>query len=104
MTKGAIANSIGAFTKKWHFQAGIPTGIQLETSGLMNCRKIGKKSYIKTVHHGPYHKVGQTYKKMYAWAKERDEVLGDESIECYLNDPRETKKSMLETMVLIPVS
>ncbi|XOF34977.1 MAG: GyrI-like domain-containing protein [Candidatus Electrothrix sp. YB6] len=104
MTKEGTGKFLRLLTGKRHVQVGIPIGIHLESSGLMNTRKIGRRLYIRTMHHGPYHTVGQTYKNIYAWAKKQGETPGNQSIECYLNDPQETEKSRLETMVLIPVS
>lgn len=103
MKKGAFANFIGVFTKKWHFQAGIPTSKKIEGADNLVERQIRNKKYVKTIHCGPYQKVGVTYKKMYTWAKSQNLSLENESIEFYMNDPRDTKKESLETMVLIPV-
>jgi effector-binding domain-containing protein len=104
MTRERTGKFLRLLTEKRHVQVGIPISTHLESSGLMNSRRIGRRLYIKTMHHGPYHTVGQTYKNMYAWAKEQGETPGNQSIECYLNDPQETEKSRLETMVLIPIS
>lgn len=41
---------------------------------------------------------------MYAWSKEQNLSLQGESLEFYLNDPRETDKKDLETQVLIPIA
>ncbi len=103
MSKGLIANVIGMFTKKWHFQVGIPISRDISSSSPLKCSFIQNTKYIKTIHHGAYHKVGQTYKKMYVWAVEQQLSLGNESIEFYLNNPKEVKKELLETMVLIPI-
>ncbi len=103
MKQGALANFIRMFTKKWHFQVGMPISSKIENKNNLVCRKIEHKKYVKTIHYGPYQKVGVTYKKMYAWAREQKLSFESESIEFYLNDPRNTKKESLETMVLIPV-
>ena len=103
MAKGPITLFIEVFTRKWHFRAGIPTPKKIENSGNLKSAQIPNRRYIKTIHHGPYHKVGSTYKRMYAWAKKQGLSLGKESMEFYLNDPRETDRKSLETMVLIPL-
>ena len=103
MSKGLLTTFIEVFTKKWHFQAGIPVSEEITVSHPLKSGFIKKSQYVKTIHHGAYHKVGKTYKILYSWAVEQQLCLGQESIEFYLNDPREVKKEALETMVLIPV-
>jgi effector-binding domain-containing protein len=103
MKKGAVANFIRVFTKQWHFRAGMPTSKTVAGANNMICRKIKNKKYAKTIHYGPYEKVGNTYKKMCAWAKSQNLSFENESLEFYLNDPRDTEKESLETMVLIPL-
>ena len=103
MKKGTFANFISMFTKQWHFQAGMPISKKIEGKDSMVERQIQNKKYIKTIHYGPYQKVGSTYKKMYDWAMTQNLSFENESIELYLNDPKDTKKESLKTMVLIPV-
>ena len=103
MKIGAFANFIRIFTKQWHFRVDMPTSTKIEGVNNQIYRKIQNKKYIKTIHYGPYQKVGETYKKMYAWAKSQNLSFENESLEFYLNDPKETSKESLETMVLIPV-
>jgi effector-binding domain-containing protein len=104
MKRGALADFIRVLTKQWHFQVGIPTATMTEGADNLICRRIQNKKFVKAFHYGPYRKIGVTYKKMYAWARDRDLSFESESIEFYLNDPRETKKESLKTMVLIPVA
>ncbi len=104
INKGFLTNLIEVFTKKWHFQSGIPVSKKIKATSPMKSTFLGNAQYVKTIHHGPYHKVGDTYKKMYTWAIGQNLELVDESIEFYLNDPREVKKEELETMVLIPIT
>lgn len=104
MKRGAFANFIRMFTKQWHFQAGMPTSTKIGGANNLVGRKIQTKKYVKTIHYGPYQKVGATYQKMYVWAKGKKLSFENESIEFYLNDPRDTEKNSLETMVLIPIA
>lgn len=103
MKKGIFVNFIRMFTKRWHFQVGMPTTTKIEGVNNLIDRQIQNKKYVKTFHYGPYQKVGSTYKKMYDWAKAQNMSFENESIEFYLNDPRDTKKESLKTMVLIPL-
>ncbi len=104
MKKGVFVNFIGMFTKPWHFQAGMHVSSKIEGADNLVCRTIKKQKYVKTIHYGPYQKVGATYKKMYIWAKAQKLSLENESMEFYLNDPKNTEKNSLETMVLIPIA
>jgi len=104
MKLSAFANFIRIFTKKWHFKVGMPVSSKIEGVNNMIDRRIQNKKYIKTTHYGPYQKVGETYKKMYTWSKTQNLSFENESLEFYLNDPRETSKESLETMVLIPLA
>ena len=104
MKRGVLANLIRMFTKKWHFQAGMPVSSKIEGAENLVCRAIQKQKYVKTIHYGPYQKVGATYKKMCAWAGTQKLSLEGESLEFYLNDPRDTPEKSLETMVLIPIA
>ena len=103
MSKGFFGNLIAAFRKKWHFQVGMQVSKPLEDSGELKASTIAPKKYLKTMHHGHYQKVGQTYRRMYDYAKEMRIDLEGESIEIYLNSPQEVKEPELETIVLIPI-
>ncbi len=103
MSKNAFANFIEIFTKKWHFQVGIPVGKELTDQLPMKYTFIKQSKYIKKIHLGSYQNLGKTYKKIYIWAKEKNYKFGNESIEFYLNDPNEVEKESLETMILVPI-
>lgn len=59
--------------------------------------------FLETKHMGPYQKVGDTYKKLYAYASENNLILGPKSYEYYENDPSITPQEKLETRVLVPL-
>ncbi len=103
MSKSAFANFIEIFTKKWHFQAGIPVSQETADKFPLKYTFLKKTQYIKAIHIGAYQNVGKTYKTMYSLAIEKKLLLDNESIEFYLNDPRKVEKKLLETMVLIPI-
>ncbi len=67
MGKSKFAMFLEIFTKKWHFFAGMPTSSEVEDQGECKTSSIGMRKYVKTVHMGPYQKVGATYKKMQEW-------------------------------------
>lgn len=82
----------------------MPTSTKIEGANNLANHKIQNKKYVKTIHYGPYQKVGVTYKNMYAWAKAQKLSFENEFIEFYLNDPKNTEKQSIETMVLIPIA
>ena len=104
ISKGGITNFFEMFTKKWHFQVGVPTSKKLDGKGNLNSLTIGNRKYVMTFHYGPYQKVGQTYKRIFSWIKEKNLTPENESIEIYLNDPQKTKKKDLKTTILIPLT
>ncbi len=103
LSKGIIANLLGMFFTKWHFFTGLQTPKKLDKNGTIRASKIENRRYVKATHYGPYHQVSHTYRQIVDWANEHNLVLDNESIEFYLNDPREVGKDKTETMVLIPV-
>ena len=100
-SKSMLANIFDAFTKKWHFMVGVPSSTQLAGEEELKPKYIETQNYAKAIHIGPYQKVGKTYKNLYAWIKAQNLSAVGESIEIYINNPRETKKEDLETIVLI---
>lgn len=91
------------FTKIWHFYSGFPLETALEGEGDMHVKVHSKSKYIKATHYGPYQNVGKLYTKMYKWGKDNGHKCLPESFEFYMNDPKEVKKSELETILYIPV-
>jgi len=103
MNMSKFAGFMAMFTKKWRFMVGMPTPAKMEGKGVMKSGFYPSQSYVKAIHRGPYHKVGKTYTEMYKWLTAKGLKAMPESIEFYLNDPHNTKKEDLETMVLVPV-
>lgn len=103
VSKSALANFLGMFTKKWHFFVGVPTASALHARDGMIPGFLEKRRYAQGMHIGPYRKVGESYERMLAWMKEQGIEAEDECIEFYLNDPGEVKQEALETLILIPI-
>lgn len=103
LAKGALANFIGMFTKKWHFFVGVPISRKLENGEGMVSSFLQKRRFVQSVHKGPYRKVGKTYERMMAWMNTQGLKAQNECIEFYRNDPREVKEEEIETLVLIPI-
>jgi len=103
MKKGFLTNFIEVFTKKWHFTTGFVITDKMKGSDKMESNFIQNQKYIQTLHLGNYRKVGNTYKRLYAFAKKNNLKLVGISYEFYINDPKKVKKDELETRVLIPI-
>ncbi len=92
-----------AFTQKWELEMGFESACAVPTETGIESIVIPGGRYVKTMHYGPYHKVGDTYKKVYAFALKEGVTLGGKSYEFYLNDPREVKPAEYKTEVLVPI-
>jgi effector-binding domain-containing protein len=103
VNKGFISMVIDMFTRKWHFFSGFSVPEKVEVVGRIKHSFIPKQKYIKAIHKGHYHKVGDTYKKIHSYIKSEGIKVGSESFEFYMNDPHKTKPEDLETVVLMPV-
>ncbi len=95
---------LDVFTRRWHFQAGIPAAEQVEGAGEIHTYTPGRRRYVMSVHYGPYKRVGETYKAMIQWLKAQGLQAESEAIELYTNDPAEVAESEIETEVYIPVN
>lgn len=94
---------ISLFIKKWNIEMGFEIPESMEGVGRIKPITLPRGQYLQTMHLGPYHKVGDSYKKIYQFSKENGYALGNCSYEYYLNDPRETPKDKLETKVIVPI-
>jgi effector-binding domain-containing protein len=103
MQKGMLCKIWDMLISKWHFYLGVPVSQKLEDYNNLKSNFIEKKRYLKAMHYGSYQKVGERYEEMYDYAVEKNISLGSESMEFYLNDPKEVEKEKLETMILISV-
>ncbi len=105
----AIRND-GFFALIWqmltHKQAmtiGFPAASMPSGSDDMIASKLSLGRCVKTIHRGPNHKVGETYKKVAQWAIDNQINLADNAFESYITDPGEVPAAELETLVLIPI-
>ncbi|MBF0433011.1 MAG: GyrI-like domain-containing protein [Fibrobacteria bacterium] len=91
------------FFHKWDMDIGIPCPETVKAEGRAREIKLQAGEFVQTMHRGPYMKVGETYKKIQAYAMGKGIKLKNYSIEFYQNDPRETPATELKTEVLVPV-
>jgi effector-binding domain-containing protein len=101
--KGIFAMFHMMFCHKWDMDIGIPCPESAVESGRIRKKTLEGGKFIRAIHKGPYMKVGDTYKKMRAYAEANNLKLRDFSVEFYLNDPRKVSPAQLETEVLVPL-
>jgi hypothetical protein len=89
---GTVADAIGQVRAK----KGIDTSTVRRVA-----RNEGRA--IQVLHVGPYDRVGDSYRKLGAYAKEYGLELESIGHEVYLNDPRRTAPEKLKTIVRMPV-
>jgi len=104
LNKGLMGDILDLFFKKWHFFVGMAVSNRLTEQGNIKPAMLDKRKYVRGVHKGSYQKMGQTYTRIIDWIKKQGLTPAPESIEFYVNDPRQTKEEELETVVLVPVS
>ncbi len=100
--KSKLKMFMEVFTKKYQIHIGIPIEKAVEEQGEVKIHLMTKTPYIQIMHYGSYHQIPQTYAKIMNWAQENGYEIKNESIEFYLNDPRQTPKDKLETEILVP--
>jgi len=103
LNRSKVSTIFMLFTKKWHFYAGMPSSKLLPGEAEIESRTLAGQHYVRAVHRGPYEECTSTYRALYDWAKAQNLSLQNESIECYVNDPREVDKADIETVILIPL-
>lgn len=103
MSAGALKRVWRLLTQKMHMRAGMATAALGNSNGAIEAVEIPSRKYVTTLHKGPYHQVGKTYKRIYLWAQENDVKLQNWSVENYINDPTTVDKADIETLVLVPV-
>ena len=75
----------------------------VEGDGEIAVVAIESLTCVRTIHRGPYQKVGDTYKEIVDWAEANNVELADHTMENYINDPTTVAKEDIETLILIPV-
>jgi effector-binding domain-containing protein len=56
------------------------------------------------LHVGPYDQIGGAYEALQSWAEANGHTLAGVAYEFYLNDPRGTAPTELQTQVLFPLA
>ncbi len=90
-------------TTKQPMRIGMAVDAPIEGEGDIETVTIEAQPSVRTIHRGPYQKVGDTYKEIVDWAEANGVELADHTMENYINDPTTVAKEDIETLILIPV-
>lgn len=101
--EGPFAQMWQLLTRKQRMRIGIP--VSAPAQGTSSIESISREPgrFVTTIHRGAYHKVGQTYKIIAAWADENRVAMADHTYENYINDPTEVSSDDIETLIQIPL-
>ena len=89
------------FFKRWKIEIGYPVAKAATGEGEVVAGQLPAGKYLEVLHKGPYEKIGETYKAIYEFAKEKNIVLKDFCIESYLNCPKTVKPEELQTRIAV---
>lgn len=85
----------------------IAVGIRVDEAkplnGEITATNISAGDYVKAIHVGGIHNVGESYKQIVKWAENQNIKLQNTSIEIYTHAPGDVKTSEMETILLIPI-
>lgn len=90
-------------TSKQLMRIGMAVEAPIDGKGDIEAVAMDAQSCVRTIHKGPYQKVGDTYNKVIDWAEANMVQLADYTIENYINDPTTVAREDIETLILIPV-
>ena len=90
-------------TSKQRMLIGMTVESPVPGAGDIEAVTISSQLCVRTIHRGPYQKVGDTYKEIVDWAEANDVELADHTMENYINDPTTVDKENIKTLILIPV-
>ncbi len=91
-------------TSKQPMRIGMAVEAPVEGDGEIEAVLIESQNCVRTIHRGPYQKVGDTYNEIVDWAEANNVELANHTMENYINDPTTVAKEDIETLILIPVS
>ena len=91
---------------KIRYDACVAVGPEFEGEGPVGVRVLAGGAYGVTTHEGPYHKLSETYAKLYGqWLPQSTyDLRNDPSLEFYLNDPNSTPPEDILTDIYTPIT
>ncbi|BDI60460.1 GyrI-like domain-containing protein [Qipengyuania nanhaisediminis] len=101
--QGVLAQ-IGEFVfSRQAMRSGLFCSRPLSSEGNAIATTVPAGRYVTTYHRGAYHKVGDTYRRIVAWARENGVSLADSSLEHYIDDPTTMAMDEVRTQIWIAV-
>ena len=100
-TQGALAQMWMLLTCKVKLRAGVLVSTEVAGRGEIEAVTLNHGRVVKTVHTGPYQKVGAVYRALANWAVENNERLADVAMENYINDPTQVKPEEIQTLIIV---
>ena len=101
--KGAFGQFLEFLTAKQKMRIGMFSSTLVPSEGSAIGTEIAAGRYVTTFHRGAYHKVADTYRRIFDWAVANDVRLADTSIENYVDDPTEMPTDEVRTRIWIAV-
>jgi effector-binding domain-containing protein len=65
--------------------------------------EIPAGTYATTIHTGPYEEIAEPYNQLMQWIEAQSLQPAGPAYELYLNDPDNTPKEALQTLILFPI-
>lgn len=104
LNEGVVRQLVGLLRRRQKIQIGIPVQHAVGVQHPVTCYELNLGECVIMTHRGPHHLVINTYREIYAWAKQREIKLQPRALESYVSDPAQTKAPDLETLVAIPLA
>lgn len=102
-SKGAFSQFLEVLTGKQEMRSGLFTTERVECEGPAISTEIPAGRYVTAIHRGAYHKVGDTYRRVYDWAVAEGIGLADNTLEHYIDDPTVMPMPEVRTRIWIAV-
>jgi effector-binding domain-containing protein len=84
-------------------EIGFPVAEKLPGQGEIQAGEIPGGKAVRTMHVGPYDKIGPAYEALGKWMQTKGHQGTGVCYEMYLNDPQQTPPAKLQTLILFPV-
>ncbi len=91
------------FTYQQPMRIGMAVAAPVEGAGDIESVTVEARQCVRTIHKGPYQKLGDTYNQIIDWAEANNVELADHTMENYINDPTTVAKENIETLIFVPV-
>lgn len=80
-------------------EVALPVSGDIKETDEIRYYELPKVKMVKTIHKGPYEKVGETYDKLFEWMAQNNREVKGPYREYYLNDPGEVPPEEILTEV-----